>query len=143
MNAPRVGAQPASTHDSANRHEDAPAASALLAILARLDGRFDDPHLANYGPLGSVLEDIAHIAKTGLGAHNTLGGIRYVRSFAEKFLVTWAIDSDADSAREAAEEAWAAMRRPDSIANVFDVIDSNGEVVKVDLSEEPEMGPRP
>jgi len=37
------------------------------------------------------------------------------------YLVTWQIDVEADSPREAAERARAIQLDPDSIANVFDV----------------------
>ena len=38
-----------------------------------------------------------------------------------KYLVTWQIDVEADGPDAAARQAWEAMRRPDSIANVFTV----------------------
>jgi hypothetical protein len=52
------------------------------------------------------------------------------------YLVTWETEIDAEDAEEAARQAWAHMRRPDSIANVFKVYGEdceNGEVV--DLQE--------
>lgn len=52
-----------------------------------------------------------------------------------EFLVTWRIDSSAATPEAAAREAWDAMRRPDSIANVFDVSDEAGNVIRVDLGE--------
>lgn len=52
------------------------------------------------------------------------------------FIVTWVIDAEGvDSPKAAAEYAWAAMRRPDSMANVFDVTDADGNTTRVDLSE--------
>lgn len=55
------------------------------------------------------------------------------------YLVRWEIDiDDVDSPREAAERAWEAMRRPDSIANVFGVTDADGIVTTVDLEEDEE-----
>ncbi len=51
------------------------------------------------------------------------------------YVVTWEIDVDADSPEEAARQAWAAMRRPESTANVFDVLDEDGECTRVDLEE--------
>jgi len=54
-----------------------------------------------------------------------------------RYLVQWEIDSDAESPIEAAREAWAAMRRHDSIANYFTVKDTRtGEAIGVDLLEE-------
>lgn len=57
------------------------------------------------------------------------------------YRVRWEIDiTGADSPLEAAREAWAAMRRPDSIANVFDVFvgqsDALEHVEHVDLEED-------
>jgi len=52
------------------------------------------------------------------------------------YLVRWEVDSEADSPLQAAKEAWEWMRAPDSMANVFDVIDGeSGEVHRIDLSE--------
>lgn len=58
------------------------------------------------------------------------------------YLVTWEIDVDADDPVQAALEAYRLMRAPDSLANVFDVIecDSDGEAVRVDLQEQWEAG---
>ena len=56
----------------------------------------------------------------------------------QRYLVTWEIDIYADSPREAAEKAWDHMRAPDSIANVFNVLDKNGVGTIIDLSEEQE-----
>jgi hypothetical protein len=39
----------------------------------------------------------------------------------KSYVVTWAMDIDADDVESAARQAWAHMRRPDSTANVFDV----------------------
>lgn len=55
------------------------------------------------------------------------------------YFVTWEIDIfDAASPREAAEQAFAAMQRPGTLATAFKVIehDSGGEAVTVDLLEE-------
>lgn len=54
------------------------------------------------------------------------------------YLVTWEIDIDADTAHEAARQAHEIVCRPDTLANVYKVIehDSNGEAVTVDLEEE-------
>ena len=51
-----------------------------------------------------------------------------------KYLVTWQIDVEADGPDAAAQQAWEAMRRPDSIANVFTVRQENGVESEVDLS---------
>jgi len=48
------------------------------------------------------------------------------------------MDIYADSPREAAEKVWGHMRAPDSIANVFNVLDKNGVGTIIDLSEEQE-----
>ena len=55
-----------------------------------------------------------------------------------RYLVTWEMDIHAETPREAAEKAWNHMRAPDSIANVFEVIDANGVGTIIDLSEEQE-----
>ena len=54
----------------------------------------------------------------------------------QRYLVTWEMDIYADSPREAAEKAWDHMRASDSIANVFNVFDENGEKTLVDLEED-------
>ena len=51
------------------------------------------------------------------------------------YRVTWRIDIEADSPREAAERALAIQRKPESIATVFDVTDMEGHTVRVDLEE--------
>ncbi len=53
-----------------------------------------------------------------------------------RYLVTWEIDIYADSPREAAEKAWGHMRAPDSIANVFLVLDKSGAETIIDLEEQ-------
>jgi len=50
--------------------------------------------------------------------------------------VTWEIEVDTETPREAAEKALAIMRRPDSTATVFDVTDQTGETHHVDLMED-------
>jgi hypothetical protein len=51
-----------------------------------------------------------------------------------EFLVTWAIDLEAEDAMDAAAQALDMQRDPDSIANVFEVVDqATGETVKVDF----------
>ena len=54
----------------------------------------------------------------------------------QRYLVIWEIDIYADSPREAAEKAWGHMRAPDSIANVFEVIDDKGVGTIIDLEED-------
>ena len=50
------------------------------------------------------------------------------------YLVTWQIDIEADSYREAAEQALVIQRDPDSTATVFDVHRKRtGHFVRVDL----------
>lgn len=55
------------------------------------------------------------------------------------YLVTWEIDIDAETAHDAARQAHEIVRRPDTSANVYKVIehDGNGEAVTVDLEDEP------
>jgi len=57
------------------------------------------------------------------------------------YVVTWSIDTEnLPSPRKAAEFAWAALRRKESTADVFDVLDTGtGQITRVDL-EEPEAG---
>ncbi|MDG4874169.1 hypothetical protein P9273_03530 [Mesorhizobium sp. WSM4935] len=53
-----------------------------------------------------------------------------------RYLVTWAIDYEDDGDPEAAARwAWDIMRKPESTANVFTVIDEAGNQTKVDLQE--------
>ena len=54
----------------------------------------------------------------------------------QRYLVMWEMDTYADSPREAAEKAWGHMQAPDSIANVFNVLDKDGVGTIIDLSEE-------
>jgi hypothetical protein len=57
----------------------------------------------------------------------------------KSYFVTWEIDIDADSPIKAAEKAWEAMRRPDSIANVFYVMECDTDaasIIRVDLSDD-------
>ena len=51
------------------------------------------------------------------------------------YRVSWEIDIDADSPRDAAEKAVEIQRRPDSIATVFTVWDDTGESIEIDLDE--------
>ncbi len=53
----------------------------------------------------------------------------------QRYLVIWEIDIYADSPREAAEKAWDHMRYPFSTANVFTVINKDGDKIIVDLLE--------
>lgn len=52
-----------------------------------------------------------------------------------EYKVVWTIDVDADNPVAAAREAYGHMRRPGSLANVFEVIDNRGNIVQVDLQE--------
>jgi len=52
------------------------------------------------------------------------------------YRVSWEMDIEADSPREAAERALEIQRRPDSIATVFSVRDEAGESIEVDLDED-------
>jgi hypothetical protein len=56
----------------------------------------------------------------------------------KQYLVEWRIDIEADSPREAAEEAFRIMQEPDTSATCFDVIekDGDGSSTYVDLSIE-------
>jgi len=51
------------------------------------------------------------------------------------YRITWEIDIDADSPREAAEQALIIHRNPESIATVFDVTDEGGHTERIDLDE--------
>jgi len=55
------------------------------------------------------------------------------------YYVEWSVEVDAETPEAAAREAVAMHRDPDSIANVFDVIEctetGNGEKVRIDLDE--------
>lgn len=50
--------------------------------------------------------------------------------------IVWELDVEADTPEEAARQALAVQRRPDSTATVFDVTDEAGETVRVDLEED-------
>lgn len=51
------------------------------------------------------------------------------------YRVTWEIELDADTAKEAAEKALAVHRNPESIATVFKVAPKNGESTQIDLTQ--------
>jgi hypothetical protein len=55
----------------------------------------------------------------------------------EHYLVTWDIDIDADSPKEAAEKALVIQRDPESVATVFRIEDDDRNSHTVDLDEEP------
>ena len=57
------------------------------------------------------------------------------------YYVTWDIDVDADSSREAAEVAHATQRDPGTMATVFRVMDETGETITIDLEEEEAEAP--
>lgn len=118
------------------------------ATRARLAGEFDHPDLQRYGPFGDTLDDVRKILQAAQRSdQSTAESTRAVMmraltahaltglsgDVAGRFLVTWTIDSDAETPEEAAQEAWAAMRRESSIANVFDVVDHAGVVTTVDM----------
>lgn len=57
------------------------------------------------------------------------------------YFVTWTIEIDADSPREAAELAREHQTREGTSAVVFDVTDEDGETVRVDLlDDDPDEG---
>lgn len=55
-----------------------------------------------------------------------------------EYLVTWQIEIEADTARQAAQAALKVQRDPRSHATVFDVSDDSGDIVRVALMEEDE-----
>lgn len=52
-----------------------------------------------------------------------------------KYLVEWSIDIEAETPREAAEQALAIQRRQNSSAVVFNVLNESGETETIDLEE--------
>jgi hypothetical protein len=52
------------------------------------------------------------------------------------YFVSWDIDIEADSPKEAAQKARRIQRDLDSIATIFSVRDPRGEVTSVDLEDE-------
>ena len=52
-----------------------------------------------------------------------------------QYRVIWEIDEEEASPEAAARAAWRHMRRPDSTANVFVVIDEEGAATRLDLQE--------
>jgi len=57
------------------------------------------------------------------------------------YTVTWEIQVSASTPREAAEVARAFQRHPSAMVGVFDVIDENGEGVRIDLDGDDDMFP--
>jgi hypothetical protein len=60
-----------------------------------------------------------------------------------EYRVTWEIDLDASSFREAAEEALRIQRDPESTATVFTITREDGKTETVDLSTKKKTPPRP
>ena len=56
-----------------------------------------------------------------------------IEAVPKDFHVTWEVDLTANSPRAAAEKALAMQRDPFSTATVFDVVDPDGEIHRVDL----------
>jgi hypothetical protein len=56
-----------------------------------------------------------------------------------EYRITWEIQITADSPREAAEQALAIQRDPNSIATVFDVADDDGNIERINLEEIDEL----
>ena len=54
----------------------------------------------------------------------------------QRFRVVWEIDVYAETPREAAEQAFDHMQRPNTLANYFKVCDQDGVPSIVDLSED-------
>ena len=53
-----------------------------------------------------------------------------------RYLVTWEIDYEGDGDPEAAARwAWEILRKPHSTANVFTMVDEDGNETKIDLAE--------
>ena len=52
-----------------------------------------------------------------------------------QYRVIWEIDEEEASPEAAARAAWRHMRRPDSTANVFVVIDEEGAATRLELQE--------
>jgi hypothetical protein len=53
-----------------------------------------------------------------------------------RYLVTWEIDYEGDGDPEAAARwAWDILRKPQSTANVFTMVDEDGNETKIDLAE--------
>lgn len=45
-------------------HESEDSKVAILAIIARINGEFDNPNLKQFGPLGDTMDDVLKIAKS-------------------------------------------------------------------------------
>lgn len=54
----------------------------------------------------------------------------------KNFRVIWEIDIEAETAREAAEDALKIQRNPNSIATVFNVVPEDGDMETIDVEEE-------
>ena len=57
----------------------------------------------------------------------------------QHYRVTWGIDIDAETPRQAAEQALAIHRNPESIATIFDVWPDNDSPLRIDLSDTEEV----
>ncbi|WP_454287219.1 hypothetical protein [Rhizobium arsenicireducens] len=56
-----------------------------------------------------------------------------------EYLVTWEINTSADTPQAAAAEAHRLVRKPNTTATVYKVFDGEGDVTTVDLSERPSI----
>lgn len=68
------------------------------------------------------------------GTTSIVAGLTKGTMMAE-YKITWLIEVDANSAEDAARQAWDLMRGANSTANVFDVEGPDGKTVRVDLQE--------
>ena len=64
-----------------------------------------------------------------------------------RYSIIWSIDIEAETPRDAAEEALKIHRDPESTATCFEVMDDEGTVINIDLLKDPERpseryGPR-
>lgn len=104
-------------------------ADALRALIEECvtNGYFADEHESEK----VALQD----AEEALDAHDKAAAL----GLPTDYRVTWEIDAfNATTAREAAEEARAAMTRAHTTATVFTVYGRDGSVTDVDLSEDEE-----
>lgn len=59
-----------------------------------------------------------------------------------RYSIIWSIDIEAETPRDAAEEALKIQRDPESTATCFEVMDDEGTVINIDLLKDPEKALR-
>ena len=77
--------------------------------------------------------ELVRAAREALGKLTNEERASLLRCQAERFLVRWEIDIDADTPEEAAQEAYNVMCDPQSLPPTFEVVERDGKTVLIDI----------